>query len=134
MAEYNHQVIGVFPTEESPGTPFAYTSGRETELLMTGLGDITVMGILLNALTVAEDEGAVLQGGAKIAEVLANGLHLTLIEVLDMREAEMFQSSGARALQAVWPDKNDLFPWDEGYELSLDVQPLYGEWRGVQDG
>lgn len=127
MKEYKHAVIGVFPTEEYPCTPFAYTVGRETELLMAGPIPIQVMGRLLNDLADLEDEeGLTLEAGQRVPGILAGELHLALVEVRDMREAEMFQSTGTRALQAVWPDKDGRFPWDEGY-LHGDLQPVFGD-------
>jgi hypothetical protein len=127
MREYKHMVVGVFPTEDHPGTPFAYTAGRGTELLMAGPIPIEVMGQLLNDLADLEDvEGLTLEAGQRIPGILAGELHLALVEVRDMREAEMFQSTGTRALQAVWPDKDDRFPWDEGY-LHGELQPVFGD-------
>lgn len=128
MREYKHNVIGVFPTEDHPGLPFAYTVGRGTELFMTGPIPIQVMGQLLNDLADLEDkEGLTLEAGQRIPGVLAGELHLALVEVRDMREAEMFQSTGTRALQAVWPDKDGRFPWDEGYLHDQELQPVFGD-------
>jgi hypothetical protein len=33
------------------------------------------------------------------------------------------------ALQAIWDDVNGKFPWDEGYSLAPDVQPMPGAFR-----
>ena len=127
MKEYNHSVIGVFPTDEDPGLPFAYTVGRETELFMNGPLDLRVMGQLLNDLADLEDEGGMtLEAGQRVPGILAGDLDLALVEVRDMGEAEMFQSMGTRALQAVWPDKDGNFPWDEGWPYPEGTQPVHG--------
>lgn len=128
MREYKHQVVGVFPTEDNPITPFAYTAGRGTELLMTGQLPVQVMAQLLNDLADLEDvEGLELRAGQRVAGVLAGGFKLALVEVRDMREAEMNASTGTEALQAVWPDSEGRYPWDEGYAYPDEVQPLFGD-------
>lgn len=126
MTEYAHQVVGVFPTENDPCLPFAYTVGRETELIMAGPLNIQVMASLLNDLT-ERDDATPLRAGDRVEGVIAGGLTLAIVEVADMRKAEMFQSTGTRALQAVWPDASGNFPWDEGWEYQDDTQPVFGE-------
>ena len=135
ILEYGHQVVMVFPTEEEPGTCFAYTVGRSMrdlpELLMAGNLPPNVMGKILNDAVRLHEEGTcVIEDGYEYPPntLLQGGFTARVVEV-DPRASEMFQAinvmgENIRALQIVWPDKNGCFPDDPGWSLPHDAQPI----------
>lgn len=133
ILEYGHTVIGVFPTQDAPGVPFAYTVGRtlkqRPELLITGaLPMQTMQGILNGAAEV--DDDAPLEADTLRKDILGNDLLVKVVTV-DPRAAEMFAAfrefgeENVTALQIIWPDKNGRFPFEGGYSLPPEAQTVF---------
>lgn len=139
IAEYGWSDMHIFPTKEGDGLPFNYTVGftvrEHPEILIMGLDSKTMHGILA---TVYEQ----VKSGTKfepdryynfvltthrvafveISDPLDNRYPMTLTEHL-MGEFT--------ALQLIWPDAFDRFPWHEDFDPEFrDHQVLLGPWRG----
>ena len=132
--------IGVFPTHEGHSPPFNYTVGlphsyQHPELLMMGMSNQQLHSCLAVAVQL-------IQGGTRFAadtystEVLV-ALRVAFVEVLDVHHEDYCLSMATRlqgeipALQMVWPDREDRFPWDPDFDPEYKHrQILAGPWRG----
>lgn len=134
ISTYGHEIRVVFPTAEEPGHVFGYTIGRTAfdypELLITGPLQPDHIGGLLN--TIAEIPDLV-TGRVLTTEELNGQLGpypAKLMTVTDLAAAQMFGvlklfPEGASALQVLWPDAEGRFPDEDGYDLPVDLQPVY---------
>jgi hypothetical protein len=128
IEEHGHavQVVG-----GSPG--WAYTIG----LHAAGLPELIVVGGLsvegqhrtLNALADRLRSGEVLAVGERDPSVL-EGVDVTYLEVADTTSEEFAVAvklqAAFRALQVVWPDMENRFPWEAGDAFPPSEQPLLG--------
>lgn len=131
--KFGWAVVGVFPAEDDPGVPFAYTVGLSAkglpELALYGLGS-PVAGAILNdvARGMVTADSAV-RGGDQLRGLLAGDLPIGVLEMTNTTDltgvCRMYGAVSA-AVQLVWPDKAGLMPWDEGYAIPADRQPLHG--------
>ena len=124
-------VTGVYGDATAP--PIAYTTGLtelgRPELVITGV-DPEQAGPVLNeaaTLIVARpDFGA----GATLSDLTsAPGSDFTAINVIDasaLRITALLFGRGFQAVQLVWADMSHRLPWDRGYALAPDDQPLLG--------
>lgn len=135
-------VQGVFPRKGEPGSPFSYTVGltpqyHHPELILFGLPHETA-GQLLNDLGGRVRDGLVLHAGDRLSDVL-RATQLGMPMVVEMvavpadevskrlTMAERYAKAPVRALQMAWPDKDNLLPWQEGYSLHPELQPVLGK-------
>jgi len=137
IAKHGVFIQGVFPTQDSPTVPFAYSVGIPTtvpsaaELIVMGLDPNTGAQIINSVL-------ARLQTGETFADgQQAKGLikKFTLAFRTVAKENYDGYVTAAQAyhqsrndwplLQIVWPDTKGRFPWQNGFEERFrDQQPL----------
>jgi len=123
-------VTGVLGDAAHP--PLAYTTGLtehgRPELLMTGLPP-RLAGLLLDhaAQSVALD--ATFGPGSQVPARLRRPVSLRAIDVIDagpMRLTRVIFGQQFEAVQLVWPDDEGRYPWQRGYAIPAQVQPLLG--------
>lgn len=135
--------IAVFPTKhDDPDTlPFNYTVGLveldHPELLVVGMNLEQGHGILSSAVNLIKHDVTFTAG--TYSYLVLQGLRVGFVRVLDPLSTEFMMSMAHRfygevhALQLVWPDRNDRFPWHSDYENEyLTKQPLTGPWTGAE--
>lgn len=132
MAQFGHaiQQLG-----GRPGTAvLSYTIGLRAvalpELIMIGGVPGQAQQQILNDLAARMRVGDEPVVGKRDPAVL-EGVDVTFIEVTDTT-TEYFAIANKlqkpfRALQVVWPDTGNRFPWEPGWEYGPNVQPLLGE-------
>lgn len=125
IVEFGWMVQGVFPTEDSPGEPFAYTAG------LTDLGhpEVAIRGIpidwahdIINDLAFRVKEGEVFTAGQRVTGLIvdADGNDRDVL----LREANAQAFGGiiknlypqATGLQILIPDETWKFPGEDGYD------------------
>jgi hypothetical protein len=132
---YGWAVTAVFPTDDAPGAPFAYTVGLTThgypELIISGL-DPTISQTLLNDLAArVYDRAEQFTAGQRISDLLA-GYDAVIVEgpaTEALHPGAAFARYGRDRVslqQIVWPDPRGRYPWDPGYAYGPDVQPVLG--------
>lgn len=131
--------IAVFdPTNEI--VPFNYTVGLGTlghpELIIMGMRPDQLHMVLVGAVRLIQDEGERFTANTYSTEVL-EGLRVAFLEVLEPLAEPYPMNMVAHlrgeftALQMVWPDTNDRFPWHEDFEEKFEWrQKLLGPWLG----
>lgn len=132
--------MSIFPTKDLPGLPFNYTVGFSThhdqpELLIMGMDHRQMHGVLGSAF-VRMGGGERFRAGEYYHEVLVEH-RVAFVEIPDPIDNGYPMSMTHRlmgefkALQLVWPDMNDRFPWHVGFDKNyLDHQELLGPWKG----
>jgi hypothetical protein len=131
IARQGHAVQVVLPTAGGPG--WAYTIGLHTfglpELIVVGGLSIPDQHDLLNDVAMRMRKGEVMEPGTCDDTILV-GYRAAFIEVADTTTEEFAignkLQSDFRALQIVWPDHDDRFPWEPGYSLAPETQRLLG--------
>ncbi|MFT4089074.1 MAG: DUF4262 domain-containing protein [Gordonia sp. (in: high G+C Gram-positive bacteria)] len=123
-------VTAVFGDEVSP--PMAYTTGLtefgRPELMITGL-DAELSGRLLNLAAQRVIDDPTIGGGTHLARVIREPYELAAVDVAHtatLRVTQVVYGRAFTALQLVWPDRDGCYPWDHGYSVDLDAQPLWG--------
>lgn len=141
IATHGWAAIAVFPTE-TPGTPgnefFTYSIGftalLRPEMIVMGLPQVQAHGILRSAY-VAIKKGVRFLPDTYASEILQD-MSVGIVEVLEpLGEFPMTMANRIygeiSALQIVWPDMNEKFPWDPDFDPEyLQRQPLLGIWSG----
>lgn len=125
-ANDRHELIGVFPTADSPGLPFTYTVGLarlgRPELIVYGLPP-DVAGHMLNVLA----DGPAPEPGADV--IVWDALAVRCLPVLPERRAEAEVNTARRLYgdvdvwQVVFPDPAGRYPGEDGCEYD-GVLPL----------
>ena len=120
---------------------FAYTVGltemfetARPELLVTGLPADVAGSTLAAAVAAMQDDNAVFEANTYDDRVLV-GLRVAFMEA-DAHNEDLWlgvaierYGHDVSALHLIWPDPNDRFPWDEGFQRKYrDAQPLNGTW------
>ncbi|MGO3325391.1 DUF4262 domain-containing protein [Gordonia sp. (in: high G+C Gram-positive bacteria)] len=131
IARGSWAVTGVYGDEAS--APVAYTSGLtelgRPELVIAGV-DPEHAGPVLNEAAARVVLTPEFGSGSVISNLRStNGYPLTAIDVIDassMRVTSLLFGQSFQAVQLVWPDRDGRLPWDRGYVLAPDEQPLYG--------
>ena len=134
IAEHGVMIQGVAEGEDGE-SPFAYTVGLaaidQPELIVFGLDAVTSHGILNSmAMTTIKENVRWLPGPSD--QVFGGGVAALLIEVTDSREHltvanAIFARPGQDplpALQAVYPDRQGRWPWEDGSTVADD--PVLG--------
>ncbi len=127
---YGWAVRHVMKTPGINGPAFSYTIGLTAmghpEVVVTGL-PFDVAQSFLNLVGAIVKEGRTVAAGWQTDEFTEGGVVL-FIEVTDTSGltavAEVYGT--VRAVQLVWPDSSDRFPWEDGHSNAPDVQPLLG--------
>lgn len=131
--KYGWQVVMVQATSYLPS--FAYTVGlwenyRHPELIGFGI-PIELLHLILNKAGELVKSGEIIQSNKQYEDFLE--AYLTTFIPVDPRSikdyfgaaVERYQSLDFPALQFIWPDKNQRFPWDDGFEEKYKIlQPL----------
>lgn len=127
-------VLGVPADDEGPG--FAFTAGlwgnyNHPEIVMVGL-DIDLMHHVLNIIGDAVKTGHQrFEDGRQYPELL-EGYDCAFVEVAPEHFKEylgtdmwLYQRKPFEALQCVWPDKQGLYPWQDGFNPKWrELQPV----------
>jgi len=132
---YGWAVTAVFPTDDNPVAPFAYTIGLTAhgypELIIAGL-DAGISQTLLNDLAKRVFDGAErFTSGQRISDLLV-GYEAVIVEgpaTEALHPGTAFARYGkhkVRLQQVVWPDQQGRFPWQAGYAFDPQVQPTLG--------
>jgi Domain of unknown function (DUF4262) len=114
------------------GAAYAYTTGLTEqdlpELCVSGLGYQLMKNVLNTAARNVAAAGTALVDGAQLADLVS--VPLTVIDGLPrlggIWPTVAFNRYGpdrVRLQQLVWPDSGHL-PWEAGYDLPADAQPL----------
>ena len=120
-------MIGVFPTADAPGHPFAYTAGQSCSYLLVGASHGAAVETLLTA--------AVQYGTLACGEpfpVGDTGFHAMLAPVPDQAFREHCTAAisfgATQARQVIVEDDQHRWPWDPGCEHGMPI--LAGpDWR-----
>ena len=129
--------VSVHPTLDEPGIEFSYTVGLTAlghpELAIYGLPGSTA-GTLLNIVGERiKDHGAQLNAGDRLQDVIANDLDIAVLAMSDLSDLTQVHAVYGvvdAALQLVWPGRNGRMPWESGYSIKLEAQPLLGPTPG----
>ncbi|MGB3709637.1 DUF4262 domain-containing protein [Gordonia sp. (in: high G+C Gram-positive bacteria)] len=130
IAQGRWAVTGVFGSVGHP--PLAYTTGL-TEL---GLPELAITGlppdlacVLLNHAAQASVDGTVVAPGSRVHAGMRKPVWFEAIDVIDLeplRLSRLVFGQGFSTVQLVWPDHADRYPWQVGYSIPSNVQPLMG--------
>jgi hypothetical protein len=128
-------VTAVFPTEDDPGAPFAYTIGLTAhgfaELIIAGLDPATSQLLLNDLAQRVFDRAERFTAGQRISDLLA-GFDAIIVEgpaTEALYPGVAFAQYGQDSVtlqQVVWPDQHGRFPWEPEYAFDPQVQPLLG--------
>ncbi|MCW6004295.1 DUF4262 domain-containing protein [Micromonospora sp. CPCC 205371] len=133
--QHGWAVTGVFPTEDDPGAPFAYTIGLTAhgfpELIIAGLDPATSQLLLNDLARRVFDRAQRFTTGQRISDLLA-GYDAIIVEgpaTEALYPGVAFANYGKERVtlqQVVWPDRHGHFPWEPEYTIDPQVQPLLG--------
>ncbi|GAB3760237.1 DUF4262 domain-containing protein [Microlunatus parietis] len=125
-------VVAVEPDIGDPEPGFAYTVGLTT----AGHPELAIFGLparlaqsLLNQVAERLVGGESIRPGDRLERVIGNGLTLTAVDMTDLSELGVVTAvygHADRALQLVWPDPEGRMPWQRGYSMTPEAQPLFG--------
>jgi hypothetical protein len=141
IAEHGWSDIAVFPTEQHQGLPFNYTVGvaelGHPELLVVGMNNHQGHLVLNAAVNYLNSEGRLVPGS--YCDQVLEGYRVGVVKVVDPLDESHMMSMAHRfygeveAVQIVWPDRNDRFPWHADFEAEYrEHQPLAGPWTGAE--
>lgn len=135
--EHGWMVQGVFPTAADQGPMFAYTVGLTAhgfpELAIAGLEPQTMQTLLNDVAKRVYDTNRRYTHGEVLDDVLGNEYKITIVggpastETIWPGSAHgLYGQQAVRLQQLVWPDDQHRYPWNEGYSLPLNGQPVIG--------
>jgi hypothetical protein len=133
VKQYGWHVLKILGDEEGP--PYAFSVGlfhtfKHPEIVIFGL-DLNVMHQIINVLAEDISSGKSFEPTLEYADIL-EGYRCTF-EVVDpqwysafLGYAQWFYKSDAfPAVQCIWPDKQQRYPWQQNFESRLQgLQPL----------
>jgi hypothetical protein len=132
VSEHGCHVMQIEADDEGPA--FAYSIGlshnyEQPELICFGL-DLQLMCGMINALRDRMADGETMRSGQRVSGLI-KGFDCELRSVKKSEYAAYFgyalryhEGDDFEALQIVWPDKQDRFPWDEGCVVKTSQQPV----------
>jgi hypothetical protein len=133
--EYGWAVTAVFPTDDAPDAPFAYTVGLTAhgypELIIAGLDPQIAQALLNDLATRVYDRAQRFTAGQRISDLLV-GYDAIIVDgpaTEALHPGAAFARYGKNKVslqQVVWPDPQGRFPWEAGYALGQGAQPLLG--------
>ncbi|GAA1236340.1 DUF4262 domain-containing protein [Streptomyces rhizosphaericus] len=130
ISEHGFAVQAVLGDQDS--APFCYTVGlhksRGYELVMTGLDVRVLQGIIHSVVDRFSSENPT--PNMPLDGLLSNGYRLLMRRVDSLSEFSMLRAVYGPEVdvpfwQAVWPDRNGVFPTDSSCSLSRGTQPLF---------
>ncbi|MBG0563239.1 DUF4262 domain-containing protein [Actinoplanes aureus] len=135
--EYGWAVVHVLPADDDPEetVPFAYTVGLTgfgfPELAITGLDPEAGHQILNELACRLCDDGLRLSHGQRISDLLADQEVVIVAgeateEVFPGAALARYGDERVHLRQIVWPDLDNRYPWQRGYESLLYPQPTIG--------
>ncbi|MBU8857771.1 MULTISPECIES: DUF4262 domain-containing protein [unclassified Micromonospora] len=128
-------VTYVLPTDDDPDTtaPFAYTVGLTAhdypELITAGLPPEVAHSLLNDLARRVDDKAERFTHGQRISDLIA-GYDAIIIDgpptddLLPGLAISRYGRDQIRLQQLVWPDQQARFPWDHGYNVAPQAQPL----------
>ncbi len=129
-------VTMVMPTDDDPGTPFAYTVGLTAhgfpELVIAGLPPHIAHAVLNDLAGRVYDTAVRFSHGQRIGDLLV-GYDAVIVdgpatEALYPGAAyARYGTDRVRLQQVAWPDPQGRFPWQPGYDHDRYPQPLIGQ-------
>ncbi|WP_433458430.1 DUF4262 domain-containing protein [Micromonospora sp. CA-248212] len=131
-------VTHVLPTDDDPDTttPFAYTVGLTAhhypELLIAGLPTEVAHCLLNDLARRVYDTAERFTHGQRVSDLIA-GYDAIIIDgspTDDLVPGMAIVRYGRHQIclqQLVWPDQQGRFPWDSGYSLEPQAQPLIAQ-------
>ena len=142
IEEFGWSDMSIFPTKEGDGLPFNYTVGfklrEHPELLIMGL-NMETMHSLLGIIYEQVKSGTRFNPDTYYQFVIENH-RVAFVEITDpLGEFPMTMTRHLmgefQALQLVWPDELDRFPWHEDFNPEYrQYQEVLGPWRGEDAG
>jgi hypothetical protein len=140
IAKMGWSDIGVFPVREDGTLPFNYTVGMveysHPDLIIMGMDNASQHLIIASAVKAIED-GLIFRANTYSQFVLEGNYRVAFIEVDDIMTEHYPMTTTRRfygdveALQIVWPDSADRFPWHSDFDRDyIDRQELLGTWKG----
>ncbi|MFT3661851.1 MAG: DUF4262 domain-containing protein [Gordonia sp. (in: high G+C Gram-positive bacteria)] len=130
IADGRWSVTGVYGDDTAPAV--AYTTGltehRRPELLVTGLDPDLACRILDRAAELAVADRDLL--GSRFLDGVVSPPHrlalLPAIDTVQMHVTRLLYGPDFLAVQLIWPDAHNRFPWESGYAHPASAQPLTG--------
>jgi hypothetical protein len=131
-------VTHVLPTNDDPDTtaPFAYTVGLTAhdypELITAGLPPEVAHNLLNDLARRVYDKAERFTHGQRISDLIA-GYDAIIIDgpptddLLPSMAIARYGRHQIRLQQLVWPDQQGRFPWDSGYSIGPQAQPLIAQ-------
>ncbi|RNH99659.1 DUF4262 domain-containing protein [Micromonospora aurantiaca] len=128
-------VTHVLPTADDPDTtaPFAYTVGLTAhdypELITAGLPPEVAHSLLNDLARRVYDTAERFTHGQRLSDLIA-GYDAIIIDgqptddLLPGLAISRYGRDQIRLQQLVWPDPQGRFPWDHGYNVAPQAQPL----------
>ena len=131
------QMVAPVESDPLPHLSFGYTVGLlergcAAEIMLVGLDALTTQAVLNEiAASMANGTGIPpsswdLSGGYMLKPVFMtrseSPLHYGVAKAY-------YERSGIPMVQYVWPAKNHAYPWEDGWPLGPDVQPVGGAGR-----
>ena len=143
ILEFGWSDMAIFPTKDNDGPPFNYSVGfwlrEHPEILIMGLTMETMHG-LLGVIYEQVRSGTRFNPDTYYQFVIENH-RVAFVEIEDpmgafpMTMTERLMGDQFTALQLVWPDAQDRFPWHEDFDPEYrQYQELLGPWRGEDAG
>ncbi|MGW3607798.1 DUF4262 domain-containing protein [Micromonospora sp. NPDC005161] len=128
----------VHPSDGDPDheVPFAYTVGLTAhdypELITAGLPPGVAHSLLNDLAGRVYDKAERFTHGQRISDLIA-GYDAIIIhgpptdDLLPGMASARYGRDQIRLQQLVWPDQQGRFPWDNGYDLNPQAQPLIAQ-------
>ncbi|MGX4657846.1 DUF4262 domain-containing protein [Micromonospora sp. SCSIO 07396] len=126
-------VTHVLPTDDSDTTPFTYTVGLTAhdhpELLTAGLSPEIAHSLLNELAHRVHDRAERFTHGQRIHNLITSYDAIIIDgpptdDLLPGMAIARYGRARVRLQQMVWPDQQGLFPWETGYDLDPEAQPL----------
>ena len=132
IERYGWAIRHVMGNPESGAAPFSYTVGLTAldhpELVATGL-PFDVAQSSLNSAGLLVKEGAILENGLVTDALSESGTvtFMTATDVSGLAAVREVYGDNVHALQLIWPDSSNHYPWDAGYNNPTSAQPPLGD-------
>lgn len=134
-------VIGVFPTEDRPITPFAYSIGLSIirgwpELLVMGnLSQQSTMMLMHEVVNYWKEKGSPVMGDIPVEGIPGDKVRVQLVTDPKVKEEYTVQvkhfkgDENYTVLQLLWPDNAGVLPNEQFFDSNL-IQPLLPSLNG----
>lgn len=128
-----HGFFIVYVLAEEDAYPYAYTVGlwpKHPDMILTGLDQQSAYAVLSQMAQRIAIAGLRYEPGTSYTEVLAPPYKVEVRSVAadlangHMKAAKWHANEPIVGLQAVWPDPEGNYPWDDDYDEDETPQPL----------